>query len=270
VPLSGIYGLDDWCHVGPLARTVADAALMNDIVAGPHPSDHNALPAMPAIGVPVGDVTGLRVAVSYDLGDWPVTDDVRRALRETAEALASAGAVVAEVDLVVERELVRRASNAHHRSLMAADVAADIAGREDLVNDYTTYWLELVERTDDTFVEGRRIETVITGRIEAVLAEHDVLLCPANAVPALEAGVDYSTTPFVLDGERYEPFHDLFLVEVFNIANRCPVLTVPAGRSVDGVPIGVQVVGRPYDERTTFEVGAAIERVRPWPLVAPV
>ena len=270
VPLSGIYGLDDWCHVGPLARTVADAALMNDIVAGPHPSDHNALPAMPAIGVPVGDVTGLRVAVSYDLGDWPVTDDVRRALRETAEALASAGAVVEEVDLVVERELVRRASNAHHRSLMAADVAADIAGREDLVNDYTTYWLELVERTDDTFVEGRRIETVITGRIEAVLAEHDVLLCPANAVPALEAGVDYSTTPFVLDGERYEPFHDLFLVEVFNIANRCPVLTVPAGRSVDGVPIGVQVVGRPYDERTTFEVGAAIERVRPWPLVAPV
>jgi Asp-tRNA(Asn)/Glu-tRNA(Gln) amidotransferase A subunit family amidase len=270
VPIAGLYGLDDWCHVGPLTRTVGDAALMTDLVAGPHPSDHNALPPMPPIGVPRGDVAGLRVAVSYDLGDWPVTDEVRSAVRETAAALQAAGAVVTEVDLVVERELVRRASNAHHRSLMADDVRADIEGREDLVNPYTTYWIELVHRTDDSFADGRRIETEITGRVEAVLAEHDVLLCPANAVPALAAGVDYATTPFELDGQRYEPFHDLFLVEVFNIANRCPVLTVPAGRSADGVPIGVQVVGRPYDERTTFEVGAAIERLRPWPLVADV
>ena len=153
---------------------------------------------------------------------------------------------------------------------MAEDVRADIAGREDFVNPYTIDWVDLVGRTDDSFVEGRRIETEITGRVAAVLADHDVLLCPASAVPALDAGVDYSTTPFVLDSTRYEPVHDLFPVEVFNIANRCPVLTVPAGRSSDGVPIGVQVVGRPYDERTTFEVGAAIERVRPWPLVADV
>ena len=270
VPIPGVYGLDDWCHVGPLARTVADAALMSDLIAGPHPSDHNALPVLPSIGVPAGDVRGLRVAVSYDLGDWPVTEDVRRAVRETASALAAAGAVVEEVDLVVERELVRRASNAHHRSLMADDVRADIAGREEQVNPYTTYWLDLVTRTDDTFVAGRRIELEITGRIEAVLVDHDVLLCPTNAVPALEAGVDYSITPFELDGRPYEPFHDVFLAEVFNIANRCPVLTVPAGRSSAGVPIGVQVVGRPYDERTTFEVGAAIERERPWPLVADV
>lgn len=268
VPVGGIYGLDDWCHVGPMARTVADCALLEDVIAGHHDSEHTSLRDTVRIGVPAGEVAGLRVAVSYDLGDWPVTDEVRAAIRESANALRGAGCVVEEVDLVVERELVRRASNAHHRELMGADTAADIAGREDLVNPYTTGWLELLSRTDDTFLEGRRIEVEITARVDAVLADHDVLLCPANAIPALEAGVDHTVEPFVLDGTTYEPFHDLFLVEVFNIANRCPVLTVPAGRSSDGVPIGVQIVGRTYDDRTVFEVGAALERVRPWPLVA--
>jgi Asp-tRNA(Asn)/Glu-tRNA(Gln) amidotransferase A subunit family amidase len=270
VPMTGIYGLDDWCHVGPLARTVADCALMQDVISGRHPEDHSSLREQVVLGVPGGDVRGLRLALSYDLGDWPVTAEVRAAIRESAEALRAVGAVVEEVELVVERELVRRASNAHHRSLFAADVAADIARREDLVNPYTTYWLELVSRTDDTFADGRAIEIEITSRIGAVLEDYDALLCPASSVPALAAGVDYSQVPCVVEGVPVEPFHDLHLVEVFNISNRCPVLTVPAGRSGDGVPIGMQIVGRTYDDRTVFEVGAALERERPWPLVAEV
>jgi len=270
VPMDGIYALDDWCHYGPLARTVEDCALMEDVIAGHHPRDHSSLRDTVILGVPRGDVAGLRIGLSHDLGDWPVTAEVRAAMDDVAEALRGAGAHVEVVDLVVERDLVRRAGNAHHRALFAADVASEFEGREELANPYTLHWLDLVTRTDETFAEGRALEVEITGRVDAVLEQVDVLLCPALAVPAFAAGEDYLEEPFRIDGAVHEPFHDVCLVEVFNVANRCPVLTVPAGRSADGVPIGVQIVGRTYDEVTVFEVGAALQRVRPWPLVAPV
>ncbi len=62
--------------------------------------------------------------------------------------------------------------------------------------------------------------------------------------------------------------NDVCPAEIFNITSRCPVLAVPAGRSADDVPIGVEIVGRPFDDATVFEIGAAIELQRPWPLVA--
>ena len=66
---------------------------------------------------------GLKLAVSYDLGDWPVTSEVRAALADVVDTLRSAGAIVEEVDLVVERELVTTAGNAHHALGFGRDCA---------------------------------------------------------------------------------------------------------------------------------------------------
>ncbi len=269
IPMEGYYGLDNWCHYGPMARTVADTALAAGIMSGPHPDDHLSLRDVPDLSDLTGDVRGMRVAVTYDLGDWPVVASVRDAVRETAEALRAAGAVVEEVDLVVERELLAKASNAHYSHLFARDVRAAVAGHEDVLAPYTRAWLDIVAETPEDFTDGLVIEAEITSRIGRVLADFDVLLCPNTVVPSFEAGVDHTQVPFVVDGTEYEVFHDFGLTEVFNVANRCPVLTVPAGRDGDDVPIGVQIVGRTYDDRTVFEVARAIEIHRPWPLVAP-
>ena len=78
-------------------------------------------------------------------------------------------------------------------------------------------------------------------------------------MPAFAAGVDYTQQPFVLDGVERDSFHDLHLTEVFNIAGRCPVLSVPAGRSSDGVPIGVQIAGPTYRDDLVMRVAAALE-----------
>jgi len=112
------------------------------------------------------------------------------------------------------------------------------------------------------------LEGEITARIGAVHERYDVLLCPAMGIPALQAGVDYSNVLVEIDGKGWEPMHDLCLTEVFNPAGRCPVVTVPAGRDGHGVPIGVQVVGRTYDDATAINVARAIELARPWPLVS--
>ena len=92
VPQLPPYGLDMWCHLGPLARTVADTALVADVMCGPHPLDHASLRPALRLGVPDPDVRGLRIAVSPDLGDWPVTADVRRAVDDVADGLREAGA----------------------------------------------------------------------------------------------------------------------------------------------------------------------------------
>ena len=270
IPVAGAWGRDDWSHVGPMARSVADCALVTELVSGAHPRDHFSLRDPVQIGPLDPDVRGVRIALSVDLGDWPVTDEVAAATRSTAEALTELGAVVTEVDVTIEREAVRRASIAHNASLFGVVLELEIAGREAEVNPYVLAWLrELAEaRSPTAFFEGRQIEAALAERIDRVLVDHEVLLCPALCIPALGAGVDHTQTPFVLDGVVRDTFHDLHLTEVFNITGRCPVLTVPAGRSQEGVPIGVQIVGRTYDDRSVFRVGAAIEALRPWPLVA--
>jgi aspartyl-tRNA(Asn)/glutamyl-tRNA(Gln) amidotransferase subunit A len=269
VPIPGIYGLDDWCHQGPLARSVRDCALVTDVMSGSHALDHSSFIEEVVLGRPAGDVRHLRVAVSPDLGDWPVVDEVRQAVATAAGALRSVGATVEPVELVIERELLRRASNAHYRAVFAADVAATVRGHEKDVNPYTLNWLRLVQQTPETFVEGRQIEVEIWRRVSAVLSDYDVLLTANLCIAAFAAGVDYTIEPYQLDGVDYESFHDLCLTEVFNVTNRCPVLSVPAGRSGEGVPIGVQIVGRPYLDAPVFEVGAALENAAPWPVIAP-
>ncbi|MFZ1993607.1 MAG: hypothetical protein WAU75_05810, partial [Solirubrobacteraceae bacterium] len=65
-------------------------------------------------------------------------------------------------------------------------------------------------------------------------------------------------------GEEVDPMFDATLTLPFNILSQCPVLAVPSGWAQNGVPTGVQIVGRTYDDQTVFRVGAAVEQVRPW------
>ena len=269
IPVAGVYGRDGWSHQGPMARTVADCALIEDVVCGPHRRDHMSLRPKVTIGRPTPDIAGLRIAVSPDLGDWPVVDVVRRAVATVADRLRESGARVEEVDLTIERALLRQASDAHYGALFGADLRRLVEHHEHDVNPYTLNWLSSLDSRAGSFLAGREVEVQIAERVDAVFEDFDVLLCPAFAIPAFAAGVDYTVEPFVVDGQRLDPFRDVGLTEVFNVASRCPVLVVPAGRDDVGVPIGIQIVGRTLDDSTVFAVGAALEGLAPWPLVAP-
>jgi Asp-tRNA(Asn)/Glu-tRNA(Gln) amidotransferase A subunit family amidase len=90
----------------------------------------------------------------------------------------------------------------------------------------------------------------------------DALLCPTLALPALDAGEDYVGGGPTIDGRRLGDYFEMLLTIPFNVAGRCPVLSLPSGRAADGVPTGVQIVGRTYNDDTVFHVGAALERAR--------
>jgi amidase/aspartyl-tRNA(Asn)/glutamyl-tRNA(Gln) amidotransferase subunit A len=93
----------------------------------------------------------------------------------------------------------------------------------------------------------------------------DALVCPTAATRGLVAGEDYLDHGPVVDGERLGHYLESLLALPFNIMNRCPVLAVPSGIAENGVPTGVQIVGRPFDDTTPFRIGAAVEQRQHWP-----
>jgi Asp-tRNA(Asn)/Glu-tRNA(Gln) amidotransferase A subunit family amidase len=197
-----------------------------------------------------------------------VVDTVRDAVTEAAEALANAGATVDEVPITIERSLLRRASDAHYAAVFAASVRETIAGREDETCHYTRWWVDSLAGAPPP-LEGLAAEGEIQERLAGAFEAHDVLLCPAMAIPAFRAGVDHTVEPLMIGGRAVDTFREVCLTEVFNAAARHPVVTVPAGRDPQGVPIGVQVVARTYDDATAMRAAAALEAARPWPALAP-
>jgi aspartyl-tRNA(Asn)/glutamyl-tRNA(Gln) amidotransferase subunit A len=266
VPEEPPYNLDQYCHEGPLARTVADCALLQNVIAGPHPRD--LVCVAPKLEIPdeLESIEGMTAALVVAPGDWPVDPDVAANTRAAAEAFREAGATVEEVELAVRREDVRRATYIHFGAHFGADIMAEARAHGDLM---TPYALKMAEDTvaalrDGTTAEGLALEARIMEAVADVLAGHDLLLMPTVATRGLVAGDDYVDHGVTVDGVDLPDYFESLLTPVFNIASRCPVLSVPSGFADNGVPTGLQIVGRPYEDVTVFRAGAAFERLRPW------
>ena len=264
VPEVEIFNLDHYCHEGPLARTVADCALLENVIAGPHPSDIASLRPKLEIPADLAPVHGLRIAYSPDLGCYNVDADVAANTRAAADRLRHAGAVVEEVTLPWRLEDINRAASIHFGMIFGPSVRELY---EQHAAELTSYARRFVADSDkiskDDFVAGLELEGRIYAPLGALLDEYDALICPTFAVPALPAEFDVAD-PLAVNGHPCSDWMDVLMTVPFNIASRCPVLSVPSGLSRDGVPTGLSVVGRTYDDVTAFRIAAAHEASLPW------
>jgi aspartyl-tRNA(Asn)/glutamyl-tRNA(Gln) amidotransferase subunit A len=263
VPESLPYALDTYCANGPLARTVRDCALLEDVLAGPHPLDPSSQRPRHRLPADLGDVAGLRIAVCAVPGDYVVHPDVAANARTAAAALADAGARVEEVALDWSRERVVRAARVHYATLWTPYLASMLAG--DGAGRAMPYTVDLLRGCQAALEEtgaygGVLLEAEVLEALGAVHERYDALLCPTLALPALDAGEDYVGGGPEIDGRRLGDYFEMLLTIPFNLAGRCPVLSLPSGRAADGVPTGVQVAGRTFDDDTVFHAGAALER----------
>lgn len=257
---------------GPLTRSVADAALMLDVMAGPHPEDPFTHPDdgtdyRGAVGAPVD---GLDVAYSPDLGVFPVEPVVREAVVDTCEALEAAGAIVDEVDVEYgrSREEIADAWRTYFQTLMAG-VATQVeeAHGVDLLGDHRDevdpLFVRIVEAGREYSVTDRQradiVRTDVYDAVQNVFAEYDLLVTPTLGV------LPFETTergPTEIDGEPADPYLDWILSWVFNMTDH-PAASVPAGL-VDGLPVGLQVVGPRFGDERVLAASAAVERRQPW------
>ncbi|MGH6958904.1 MAG: amidase, partial [Dongiaceae bacterium] len=259
------FNLDQYNHIGPMARTVADCALLQNVMSGPHPEDIATVRPKLRIPAELGDIRGWRIALCLNPAEYDIEPDVTANTLKAAAVFRSLGATVEEVDLGWTRDDVARASQAHFGSIFAPSVAAYAKKHRKLMCDYTLQFAELTKTTrKGDFVEGLMIEAKLYKSLGAVLQKYRVLLCPTLPLPATKAGESYVKRKLRINGKPQEGIDSWLMTICFNIASRCPVMSVPSGLASNGVPTGLSIVGRTFDDVSVFRAAAAFERADPW------
>ena len=249
-------------HLGPMARSVADCALMLRAMAGYDPADASTsvLPVPDYTAVLNRDVKGLRIGLlraSFLDGSDP---EVAAAVERAATHLESLGARIDEVTLTgVEHvaaasfAIVAAEALAYHATWIrtrAGDYQADVRERLKMG----------VFVTGEDYVRAQRVRALVRDEVDETLRHRDVLLAPASpiAAPRLdETAVD-------IGGHRIDVRSALIrLTRSFNLSGH-PACALPCGFTAAGLPIGMQIVGRPFDEATVIRASDAYQRTTDW------
>ncbi|MFE7299490.1 amidase [Streptomyces sp. NPDC057579] len=270
VPRHGVTSLS-WSldHVGPLTRTVEDAALVLSALAGHDPRDPGSLVTHPTDDRPPRgtDLTGLRVGVPGNYYFDHVTPDVEAAVRRAVDRLADLGAHLVEVEIPMTRYIqatqwglmVPEATAYHERTLRTAP---------DRYTDDVRILLEAGELLSaGDYLRAQRARTLMRQAWQQLLDEVDVIAAPTVPTVAVPSGQETVTWP---DG-TVESVSDAYvrLSAPANITG-VPSLTVPVGHDPAGMPIGMQLLGRPLGEPVLLRVGHAYEQSVPTRALAPV
>src|SRR5918998_1181358 len=254
---------------GALTTTVVDAARHLDVVAGPDDHDRWSLPA-PTVryedALEALDVSGLRARWSPDLGFATTDPEVEAVTRSAAEALADAAGLEVDEAPVVLTDPVKTWLSAGALDLWLS-VEEDMwpAGADDL----TAYSAPSLRQTEEyplrRYAGALRRRQVLQDDVARLFPEVDVLLLPTTAVPAFAAE---GPPPDRIAGQPVGP---AMATPFTMLANLCwnPAVSLPAGTSAEGLPIGLQVVGRRHVDEVVLRLARIFETARPWPRTAP-
>lgn len=254
------WGLD---HVGPLTRTVEDAAICLQVLAGYDPRDPASLDEpVPDYSADLGQgVKGLRIGVPTNYFFDHVEPEVEEAVRASYAKLAELGAKLVEIDLpmpeqimAVEFAICLPEASAYHRRMLR-EKPGDY-------NDDVRAFLEAGEMVPaTTYIQALRVRNVLQQGFRKLFESVDVIVAPTVAATAVKAGTESITWE---DGTE-EPLSSVYvrLSAPANVTG-LPSLSVPCGFSSEGLPIGFQAIGRPLDEATILRLGTAYEDSTDW------
>jgi aspartyl-tRNA(Asn)/glutamyl-tRNA(Gln) amidotransferase subunit A len=260
--LPGVSSWESLEHIGPMTRTVADSALLMSVIAGPDPRDRLSVPAgdVDWTRCTEGGIQGLRVAYSADWGYAAVDPRVRAVVDDAVEAFErDLGCTVERVD----------PSWPHPYEAFWAIVAneSDLRGLRAMVerigaDNMTPHVVDFIrtEWTAEQFTDALMVRKAVQNGMWRLMQDHDLLLTPTLAVPPFEVGIQ---GPEVIDGRSVEPFEWLHFTYPLNFTGQ-PAASVPAGWTDDGLPVGLQIIGRHLDDSTVLRASAALEAARPW------
>jgi amidase len=154
-----------------------------------------------------------------------------------------------------------RAAMDHLGHLFGNIVARELDENAERMTSYARAFGEYGRRTSaGDFLAAMRVAGEMYARFAPILESHDVFVCPTTAIPALPAEHDPATARVEIAGEAVDPLHGWILTWPFNMLSRCPVISVPSGFAGSGIPTGIQIAARTYDDLRVFRAAAAYER----------
>jgi Asp-tRNA(Asn)/Glu-tRNA(Gln) amidotransferase A subunit family amidase len=253
---------------GPMARTFADLVLLQNAMTGPHPTQMTAL--RPALEYPTtyDDIEGLRIAYSFDQGWARVDPEVRANTEAAMQLLADQGAIIEEVHLTWgEREI----EVATLKSLLSSAMGAMLLQIREAVppDALTTYADHFVRMAGDAagpveLSEGQEYAARMFAEYDALFERgFDAFVCPTLTSAAMTADFDFTTEQLEVDGELVNPLGSWMLTPPFNLMYTVPVVNAPSGFDRHGVPTGIQICARSFDDLTAFQVAAAYSAAAP-------
>jgi amidase len=265
VPEEPPFNLDSYCANGPMARTVADCALLENLMAGPHSLDISSLRPKLEIPSPLQEIQGWRIAYSLDLDYCAVEPDVIENTKAALDVFRDLGCTLEEVHLGWSWKTLE-AAHAHLGHLMANAMGRELPdSKRDSLTDYVRAFIEMGEATSAyDFIGAADTAGKMYETLGPVLDRFNVFVCPTTALAAVPADFDSTHGQLQINGVDVDPFLGWGMTYPFNVMGRCPVMSVPSGHVQSGVPSGIQIVGQPYDDVSVFRAAAAYEKARGW------
>jgi aspartyl-tRNA(Asn)/glutamyl-tRNA(Gln) amidotransferase subunit A len=261
----GLLGTSfDGDHIGPLTRTVLDNALVLQVMAGHDPLDPTSVPVpVPDFAADLGEgLTGLKVGVPRDYFFDVIDPEVESAIRAAIGALEELGAEVRDVRLetLEHADLLRIAASAEGYSVHEPYLA-------DHHDDYTPallhrYWgAAFIPATD--YIKSLKLQRLVQEDFARTLQEVDVLVTPTNPTRAPLIGSHTFPIGGVEHGGAAVGVNmGIRNTHITNVTGH-PSISVPCGFSNGGLPIGLQLIGRPFEEALLYRVASLYERVSP-------
>ena len=243
--------------VGPMARTVTDVKALFDVMQGPDDGDTCAAP------VPLGwpseeEIRKLRVGYFEDDGRTPVAREIRTAVQSAANALRSAGFQVEPFRpalLDEARELWRNFFVVTGGMLIRPMFRGRAHDLSPTLSQFLDWSAAEPPLTGETLLHAWIARDAVRAQFLAQMRNYPILLCPAAAIPAFRHG----ERSWTIDGKRVNYLDAWSYTAWFNLLGN-PAAVVPVSRSAQGLPIGVQIVGRPWEEEQVLIVAAAVEK----------
>ncbi len=243
--------------VGPMARTVEDLKLLFEVMQGPDDGESCAAP-VPVRRPDEADVKQLRVGYFEDDGRTPVTAEIRDAVRTAAETLSRAGFEV-EPFRPTGLEEARILWKKFFVKVGGMLIGPMFKGRESDCSPILQQFLEWSEAepelSGETLLAAWIQRDTLRADFLAQMREYPILLCAAAAIPAFRHG----ERTWTIEGKTVQYLDAWSYTEWFNLLGN-PAAVVPVSRSAEGLPIGVQIVGRPWEEEQVLAIAGTLER----------
>lgn len=259
-PVDPPFNLDPYCHTGPMARSVADTIALQNVMSGPLPGDPTLLPERHVLPDGYEPIAGMRIGWSVDMGIFVVDAAVRHNTRMALDIFADLGAELVEIDPGWDETLLAAAMT-HLRSVFGTSIALEMEGTGVPVTGYARAFADAGLGCDARDVFNSVSVAVEAGaRFCEAMDGLDLFVAPTTAIASVPAEFDFSRDTLAIDGRTVDPMIGWLMTVPFNMLGAHPVLSVPSGRTPDGVPTGLQIVGRPFRDGDVFRAGLAYEQ----------
>ncbi len=259
------FNLDMYCHTGPLARTVADTILLQNVVSGPHPQDIVSLKPKLTLPDEYPSIKNWKIAYSLDLGIYEVDTEVRNNTLAALDVFRDLGAIVEEVNIDWPEDLVSAGID-YLDHFFGVYISHHLREHGDLMTDYAReFALRGSESSAEKFFHSIEVAGQMYDSFGPILDKYNLFVCPTNALAAVGAEHDQSKDPVYINGKSVDPLLGWVMTLPFNMLSRCPVISMPSGRTAENVPTGMQLVGATYQDKDVFQAAMAFESaVGPW------